>query len=98
MTHTVDDCPGYNQDKAPEMLAAAEKMDSTAAHFGIKVHFLVSGLPEHVEYALVEADNPIALAGFFTEYPFRLSYKVTPVVHMKESIDKLKEMMARQQA
>ena len=35
-----------------------------AKQLNIKVHFFVNGAPEHVFYALLEADNPASVAQF----------------------------------
>ena len=95
MTHTVDECPGYNHDKMPELLAAGAKMEELGKKLNVKVHFLVNGMPEHVSYALVEADSPTSVAFFLADIPLRQDFKVTPVVHMHEAMDAAKAMMAQ---
>ena len=61
-THTEDNCPGYNRELMPGMVEAIENSDAVASELGIKVHFMVNGAPEHVTYALVEADDSSRLA------------------------------------
>ncbi len=39
MTHTVEDCPGYNREKMPEVMAAFEKREALAKELNIKCHF-----------------------------------------------------------
>ncbi|MCH9036782.1 MAG: hypothetical protein IH860_05640 [Chloroflexi bacterium] len=95
MTHSVDECPGYNREKIPEFVSASEKMDEMAKQFNIKVHFMVNGLPEHVVFALLEADSPLTLAPFLASVPLKQDFKVTPVVHEHEVIELAKSMMGQ---
>jgi len=48
-----------------------------------EVHSILWGAPEHVAYALVEADNLGAIARFVFMFPFRQDFKVTPVQHLQ---------------
>ena len=59
MTHTVDECPGYNPDKMPELLAALENMDALGKEMNVKAHFVVNGAPEHVAYASLRPTAPL---------------------------------------
>lgn len=95
MTHTVDECPGYNHEKMPEMLAAVEKMEALGKELNIKAHFVVNGAPEHVSYALLEADNPFAMAQYLAQVPIRQDFKVTPVVYLHDVMESVKSMMAQ---
>jgi hypothetical protein len=93
MTHTIEDCPGYNPEKMPEFMTAYDKLDEISKQFNVKVQFLVSGLPEHVEYALVEADSPSTLALYLTQFPYRMDFKVTAVEHMHDVMTKMKGIL-----
>lgn len=96
MTHTVEDCPGYNREKFPELVTAWERKDELAKQFNVKVHFMLNGLPEHVEFALLEADSPLAVANFLGQLlPFRNDYKVTAVQHTQDVVAAIKAMMAQ---
>lgn len=94
ITHSVEDCPGYNHERMPEVLESMENIESTLDALNIKCHFWVEGLPEHVAYALVEADGPIALAKLTGAIPYRADFKVTAVVHLQEVQGMVKSMMA----
>ena len=98
MTHTEDECPGYNRDKMPEVLAAAENLDSVAAELGANILFNVSGAPEHVGFMLVEAENPYLIARIVTTIPYKQSFKVTAVLGEAELIESARRMMASGQA
>ncbi len=94
MTHSVEDCPGYNRERMPEYLTAIDKLDEISKQFNVKVHFILAGLPEHLEYALLEANSPTDLSNFLTEaLPWRHDYKVTAVEHLADVAAKMKAMM-----
>ena len=95
MTHTVDDCPGYNPEKMPEVLASFEKVDAVAKELTIKVHFYVEAAPEHVAYALLETDNQSSILGFLTASPMRQDFKITPVMQVQDIVAFSREMMRK---
>ncbi len=93
MTHTHEDCPGYNPEKMPEMLAAFERHDKIAEELNVKVHFIVDGAPEHVAYALLEAESLSSVIGYVTSFPYRQSFKVTAVQHLRDLVEFAKAMV-----
>ncbi len=97
MTHTPDNCPGHNKEQMPALLASLEKLGGVAAELNLKVHFLLWGAPEHVAYALIEADNPGKLARYVMAIDIKQDYKVTPVQHMDEVVSMAKAMMGQGQ-
>ena len=94
MTHTVDNCPGYNHEKLPELAKAMQGMKAKAKELNIKPLFIVNGAPEHVSYALFEADDPFSIAMFVTEVPIKQDFKVTPVEHQEDVMKRAMESMA----
>ncbi len=95
MTHTPNDCPGYNREKMPELAAALENIEAVCKELGVKCHFLVEGAPEHVSYALIEADNYGAVLGFVHQIPIRQDFKVTVVQHAQDLLPHIRTMMAQ---
>lgn len=94
MTHTPENCPGYNPDITPKIIAASENLDTLCKQFNVKLHFLVIGLPEHVEFALLEAESPVSVANFLTQaIPYRSDFKVTAVQHMDDVVTAIKAKM-----
>jgi hypothetical protein len=93
ITHTADNCPGFNPEIAAKSMEVGEKIPEMAHELNIKVHFMVSGLPEHVEYALLEAAGPVELAAFLSQYPYKVDFKVTAVEHMADTIEKMKPLL-----
>jgi len=92
MTHTAEDCPGYNPEKMPEIISSAENMEKTAEELNVKVFFYVEGAPEHVSFALIEAENMSQVIGFISAIPIRQDFKVTAVTHLKDLIEFVKTM------
>ena|SRR5260221_4851752 len=97
MTHTEDNCPAYNREQQVAFMAAADKLDSLAKELNVKVLQLLWGAPEHVAFAVVEADSLGAIARLVFSLPFRQEFKVTPVQHLQDVVDMTKAMMAQAQ-
>ena len=97
-THIADDCPGYNRELMPGVVEAFEKSDALASELGIKVHFLVNAAPEHVSYALLEAEDTSRIALWTTSFPIKQDFKITPVRREEEMVAMAREFMARQQS
>ena len=96
MTHSVDDCPGYNLEKMPEVIAGLDKLDATAKETNVKILFSVDAAPEHVAYALIEADSQAALLGFISSHPIRHDYfKVTPVMYTSDVVAFAKQLASK---
>lgn len=97
MTHTEDNCPAYQREKLPRFVARMEKSDELARELGVTVHFLLWGSPEHVAYALLEAETISAVSRFvFGVSSMHQDFKVTPVQLMKDVIAMSKHMMVEQ--
>ncbi|QLQ06889.1 MAG: hypothetical protein HZY76_13145 [Anaerolineae bacterium] len=71
MTHTEENCPAYDRDNTARFIAEMETLETRAGELGVQVHSILWGAPEHVAYALVEADNLGAIA-------LRLHVSVSP--------------------
>ena len=96
MTHTAEDCPGYNMEKMPEIISSAENMEKTAEELNVRMLFYVEGAPEHVSFALIEAENLSQVIGFVSAIPFRQDFKVTAVTHLKDLIAFIKTMSGKE--
>jgi len=94
ITHTVDECPGYNPEKMPEFVKLWENREAVAEQCNVKLHFLVDGLPEHVAFALIEADSPMAVAQFLMQtLAYKAEFKVTPVERAEDLAAGIKAML-----
>ncbi len=80
MTHTPGDCPLYaSAEKGAEFRAALGDLSSTLKRHSIDLQFLLNGAPEHVFYALLEAENMDSVVGFMGAFPLVQDFKVTAV-------------------
>ena len=95
-THTPDNCPGYNRELMPGVVDAVEGSDALASELGIKVHFLVNGAPEHVGYALLEAEDSSRIAFWTSSFPYKQDFKITVVRGEAELAAMAREFMERQ--
>lgn len=84
-THSQDDCPMYNADERPAFEEATSKMGDLARELGVKVHFTVSGAPDHVMYMLLEDDDFAAIQRLLASIPLRQEFTITPVVDLGEA-------------
>ena len=97
MTHTEDNCPGYRPELKPAVRAAAEKQADMAKDLGVKILFMVNGAPEHVYFALVDADKVSSVGQFFINaFSIRSSFKVNAVQPMSETDSWIGTETARQ--
>ena len=95
-THTEDNCPGYHPEQMPAVLEAAEKFEELGKQFNMKVRFLLNAAPEHVFYALLEADSVSSVGRLMLGgLPILSSYKVTVVQSLEETIAMGRAMQAR---
>jgi hypothetical protein len=97
MTHSVDNCPAYHSEKMPDMLTSLEKLDEIGEKLNVKAHVLLWGAPEHVAFAVLEADNYGAVGRYLTSIALTQEFTITPVQNVSEMIEFGKEAMARAQ-
>jgi hypothetical protein len=95
MTHTVDNCPAYHNEKMPALLASLEKLDEVGKQLNVKAHELLWGAPEHVIFAVLEADNYGAVGRYLTSIALTQDFEITPVQNVSEFVVFAKEMMAQ---
>ena len=95
MTHTPDNCPAYHRETIPDVIAGMDKLEGLAQELNIKVHFLLWGAPDHLAYALLEADSVGVIAQYVNAIPIRQEFRVTPVEPLQQVIETMKAMLAR---
>ncbi len=92
MTHSANNCPGY-RDTMADVVNAISRMDATAKELKIKVLSYTWGAPDHVAFAVLEADDIAAIGRFLFLMPFRQDFRVTPVQNIKDFATMAKAMM-----
>jgi hypothetical protein len=98
MTHSTDNCPAYHNEKMPALLASLEKLDELGQQFHVKTLELLWGAPEHVIFAVLEADSYGAVGRYLTSIALTQDFEITPVQKVSEFVVFAKEMMAMAQA
>jgi hypothetical protein len=86
MTHTADNCPAYHTDKMPALLASLEKLDQVGRELNVKALEMLWGAPEHVAFAVLEADSLGSLGRFLNSIALTQEFKITPVSNVSELI------------
>ena len=89
----MDNCPGYNMDLMPGVVGALENSEKLASELGIKIHSMLSGVPEHVSFLVLETDTPGVIARFANSFPFKQDFKITPVVPEQALVELAKQLM-----
>jgi hypothetical protein len=95
MTHTADNCPAYHSEKMPALLASLEKLEELGRELKVKAHQLLWGAPDHVAYAVVEADSLGSLGRYLNSIALTQEFKITPVQNVSELVEFAKATMAR---
>jgi hypothetical protein len=95
MTHTPDDCPAYHTDRMPDLLASLGKLAEIGKEANVKAHALVWGAPEHVAFAVLEADSLVALGRYLNSIAIPQEFEITPVQSVADVIEFGKAAMAR---
>lgn len=95
MTHTADNCPAYHTERMPDLVTALDKLEERGKELNVKAHSLVWGAPDHVAFAVLEADSLIAIGRYLNSIPITQDFKITPVEHVSDVVEFGKGVMAR---
>ena len=87
MTHTTDNCPAYHTERMPGLLASLEKLEGVGKELHVKAHALLWGAPDHVAFAVLEADSLGALGRYLTAIAMTQDFKITPVQNVSDLIE-----------
>jgi hypothetical protein len=87
MTHSADNCPAYHTEKMPDLLASLEKLDQLGKELKVRTHQLLWGAPEHVAYAVLEADSLGAVGRYLNSIALTQEFRITPVSNVSDVIE-----------
>ena len=87
MTHTADNCPAYHSELVPAFIASVEKLDELGKTLNVKAHSVLWGAPDHVAFAVLEADSLRAIAGFLNSIAIAQDFDITPVQKVSEVVE-----------
>ena len=95
MTHTADNCPAYHTERMPGMVASLEKLEEVGKEQNVKAHVLLWGAPDHIAFAVLEADSLLAIGRYLNSIALTQEFKITPVQHVSDLIEFSKTVQAR---
>jgi hypothetical protein len=94
MTHTADNCPAYHTERMPEVIASMENLEEVGKKLNVKAHSLLWGAPDHVAFAVLEADSLVAIGRYLNSIAILQDFKITPVEHVSDVVELGKAAMA----
>jgi len=95
MTHTADNCPAYHIEQMPGLIASLDKLEEVGRQTNVKAHALLWGAPDHVAFAVLEADSLGAIARYLNSIALTQEFEITPVQHVSDVVEFGKEALAR---
>jgi hypothetical protein len=95
MTHTADNCPAFNTERMPALIESLEKLEKVGEEVGVKAHALLWGAPDHVAFAVLEADDLVALGRFLNSIAIVQDFEITPVQNVADVVKFGRAAMAR---
>jgi len=95
MTHSADNCPAYHTERMPDVIASMEKLEERGKELNVKAHALLWGAPDHVAFAVLEADSLLTIGRYLNTIAITQDFKITPVENVSDVIQFGKAVMAR---
>lgn len=95
MTHTADDCPAYQPERMPAVIASLEALEQRGRELHVKAHALLWAAPAHVAFAILEADTLGTIARYLNSIAITQDFTITPVQNVSEVVEFGKAAMAR---
>ena len=95
MTHSADNCPAYHTERMPDVIPSLEKLEERGRELNVKAHALLWGAPDHVAFAVLEADSLLTIGRYLNTIAITQDFKITPVENVSDVIQFGKAVMAR---
>jgi hypothetical protein len=95
MTHSAENCPAYHTEKMPAVLDSLEKLADLGKALHVTAHALLWGAPDHVAFAVLEADSLGAIGRYLNSIAITQDFKITPVQNVTDVVEFGKAAMAR---
>ena len=87
MTHTADNCPAYHTERMPEVITSLGNLEEIGKKLSVKAHALLWGAPDHVAFAVLEADSLVAIGRYLNSIAITQEFKITPVEHVSDVVE-----------
>ena len=95
MTHSADNCPAYHADKIPDLITSLDNLEALGAELNVKAHSFTWAAPDHVAYAVLEADSLGAIGRYLNSIAITQEFKITPVQNVSEVVELGKAILER---
>ena len=95
MTHMADNCPAYQTERMPGVIASLEKLEERGKELKVKAHALLWAAPDHAAFAVLEADSLVAIGRYLNSIAITQDFKITPVENVSDVVEFGKAAMAR---
>ena len=95
MTHTADNCPAYQPERMPDVITSLENLEEVGKKLNVKAHALLWGAPDHVAFAVLEADSLLAIGRYLNSIAIIQEFKITPVQYVSDVVEFGKAAIAR---
>ena len=86
MTHTEDNCPIYQREMMPDVLASFENFEAVCSELNVKLHYFTMCGPDHVAFVLLEAGSLSAVSRCVFSIAMRQQISIVPVEHLSDTI------------
>ena len=86
MTHTEDNCPIYQREMMPNVLASFENFEAVCGELNVKLLYFTMCGPDHVAFVLLEADSLSAVSRCVFSIAMRQQISIVPVEHLSDTI------------
>ena len=94
MTHTADNCPAYHTERMPMVITSLENLEEIGKKLNVKAHVLLWGAPDHVAFAVLEADSLTSIGRYLNSIAITQEFKITPVEHVSDVVEFGKAVIA----
>jgi hypothetical protein len=95
MTHSADNCPAFHTEKMPAVLDSLEALEKLGEELSVKAHALLWGAPDHVAFAVLEANDLGAIGRYLNSIAIVQDFEITPVQNVADLVEFAKAAMAR---
>ena len=86
MTHTEDNCPIYHTELMPANLESFENLATVGQEQGVQLHYFTMCGPEHIFFALLEADTLSAVSRYVFSIKLAQKIEIVPVEHLEDTL------------
>jgi len=95
MTHSADNCPAYHAEKMPDLIVSLDRLEAVGKELNVKAHVVLWGAPDHVAFAVLEAESLGAIGRYLNSIALVQEFKITPVQNVSEVVEMGKAIMER---